>query len=111
MAVWWGTRVECASAIERLRREDSLRKAQVERAYSALDRIAVSWQEVEPSDPIREAAARFLRVHPLRAADALQLAAAFAFSESQPPTLEFLSLDGRLSEAARREGFRIVELA
>jgi uncharacterized protein len=47
-------------------------------------------------------------VHPLRAADALQLAAAVVAAERDPPSLEFVSLDDRLLEAASREGFRTV---
>lgn len=41
-----------------------------------LKHVAGGWHEVDASDSIREASVRFLRVHPLRAADALQLAAA-----------------------------------
>ncbi len=48
----------------------------------------------------RDSAKRFLRVHDLRAADALQLAA-----ESRPSTLAFVCLDARLLDAAQREGF------
>ncbi len=44
--------------------------------------VRLARREIDPSDEIRETAARFLRVHPLRAADALQLAAAFAAAES-----------------------------
>jgi hypothetical protein len=47
-------------------------------------------------------------VHPLRAADSLQLAAAIIAAEREPTTLEFVSLDDRLGEAASREGFRVV---
>lgn len=56
-----------------------------------------------------ELAHRLLRVHPLRAADALQLAAATIAAERRPPTLTFVTLDDRLRAAADREGFRIVE--
>jgi hypothetical protein len=56
---------------------------------------------------IKMTARRLLRVHPLRAADALQLAAAFVASERRPPTLEFVCLADRLNDAARREGFVI----
>ena len=54
---------------------------------------------------------RFLRVHPLRAADALQLGAAFAAAEGRPSSLTVITLDERLAEAARREGFVLVEVA
>ncbi len=60
-----------------------------------------------PSDEVRVNAQRLLRVHPLRAADSLQLAAAWVASEHEPPTLELVSLDHRLNEAASREGFRV----
>jgi predicted nucleic acid-binding protein len=59
---------------------------------------------------VRESATRFLRVHPLRAADALQLAAAFIAAERRPPSLEVITLDERLADAARKEGFALVDL-
>jgi len=75
-----------------------------------LTRIADEWHEIEPSEIIRESAARFLRVHPLPVADALQLAAAFIAAERRPPSLEVITLDERLADAARKEGFALVDL-
>jgi len=57
---------------------------------------------------VREAARRLLRVHDLRAADALQLAAAVVASENRPSTMQIVCLDARLAGAALREGFRIL---
>jgi uncharacterized protein len=54
---------------------------------------------------------RFLRVHPLRAADALQLAAAFMAAERRPTSLQIVTLDERLADAARKEGFPLVDIA
>jgi hypothetical protein len=54
---------------------------------------------------------RFLRVHPLRVADALQLAAAFVAAERRPPSLQIVTLDERLADAARKEGFALVNIA
>ncbi len=54
---------------------------------------------------------RFLRVHPLRAADALQLAAAFTASERRPASLEIVTLDERLADAARKEGFTLIDVS
>jgi predicted nucleic acid-binding protein len=54
---------------------------------------------------------RFLRVHPLRAADALQLAAAFMAAERRPASLQVVTLDERLADAARKEGFALVDIA
>lgn len=56
-----------------------------------------------------EAPVRFLRVHAVRAADALQLAAAFTAVERRPPSLELATLDDRLAAAARKDGFLLVE--
>ena len=52
-------------------------------------------------------AARLLAVHPLRAADALQLAAALLWCEEQPHAEGFVSLDVKLREAAFKEGFTV----
>lgn len=105
--VWWGTPVECASAIARLERDGSLSAPDAAEAFSRLDALAPSWMQIDPSDEIRESARRFLRVHPLRAADALQLAAALTAAERRPPTLPFITLDDRLREAAGKEGFPV----
>ena len=108
--VWWATEVECASAIARLERDSQIDESVAAQAFLRLRQLAGGWHEVDPSDVIREAAVRFLRVHPLRAADALQLAAAFVAAEGRPSTLEIVTLDDRLAMAARKEGFPLVEL-
>lgn len=108
MLVWWGTEVECAAAIARLERDGALDEEGAARAFGLLKQVAGGWHEVEASDPVREAAVRFLRVHPLRAADALQLAAAFIAADLRPSSLEIVTLDDRLETAARKEGFAII---
>jgi len=106
--VWWGTAVECVSAIARREREGGLAFADATAVFERLRALAGEWQEVLPSEPVRMTAQRLLRVHPLRAADSLQLAAAIVAAEGDPATLEFVGLDDRLNEAAAREGFRVV---
>lgn len=105
MLVWWATEVECASAIARLERDGALDEPAAEDAFTRLRQLAAGWHEVDASDGVREAAVRFLRVHPLRAADALQLAAAFIAAERRPSALAMVTLDDRLAGAARKEGF------
>lgn len=107
MYVWWSTELECVSAISRLERE----RKRADLVAQALDRLSVlasRWDEVIPGTAVREAARRLLRVHPLRASDALQLAAAVVFADQNPSAVEFLSLDDRLRDAAAREGFRVL---
>jgi hypothetical protein len=108
MLVWWGTPVECISAIARLEREGALGLQEAAAAIERLKSLSLSWQEVLPSDAVRGTAQRLLRVHPLRAADSLQLAAAVVAAERDPASLPVVSLDERLSDAATREGFAIV---
>ena len=110
MLVWWGSEVECVSALARREREGALDGRAMAIALRRLRQLADGWHEVDPSDAIRETAERFLRVHPLRAADALQLAAAFAAAERRPTSLEIVTLDDRLADVARKEGFAVVEL-
>ena len=110
MLVWWGSQVECNSALTRRERDGELDMRAMAHALRRLQQLADAWHEVDPSDAVREAAIRFLRVHPLLAADALQLAAAFVAAERRPPSLEMVTLDDRLADAARREGFALVDL-
>lgn len=102
--VWWGTAVECVSALARVERESG----PVDQAFGRLDDFARFWREVTPTSAVRRAATRLLRVHPLRAADALQLAAAVVVAEGEPRSLPFVTLDERLARAAAREGFPLV---
>jgi hypothetical protein len=101
MLAWWGSAAECASALARLEREAALDAKGAELAFQRLKLIADAWHEIEPSEVVRDNAVRFLRVHPLRAADALQLAAAFVAAESRPASLEVITLDVRLTDAMR----------
>ena len=105
MVVWWGTPVECGSAIARRERDGTLTLADATGALSRMRSLAKSWSEVIASDSVRSAALRLLRTHPLRAADSLQLAAALVAAEGDPASLQFVCLDERLREAADREGF------
>lgn len=111
MLVWWGSEVECVSALARLERAGALDEPTITLAIKRMRRLAEGWHEIDPSDAVREAAARFLRVHPLRAADALQLAAAFLAAERRPASLEMVTLDDRLGTAARKEGFPVIDVA
>ncbi|MFW6084699.1 MAG: PIN domain-containing protein [Gemmatimonadota bacterium] len=106
LATWWASSVECASAVARLRREERLTPADEGRVLAGLDGIRAASHEVQAGEELRRIALRLLRVHPLRAADALQLAAALTWAGSPPfEGAEVVTLDERLAEAAVREGF------
>ncbi len=110
MVVWWGTSVECASALARVVRDGIVSDRQVDVARDLLQTLASSWTEVLPTDGVREHAGRILLRHPLRAADALQIGAAMVWAEDRPRSHPFCTLDARLAEAARLEGFRVVDV-
>jgi uncharacterized protein len=105
VAAWWATEIECTSAIARRQRLGRLPENVAAEGFVRLKALREGWHEVEPGEELRESAKRLLRVHDLRTADALQLAAAVYVAEARPSTLEFVSLDDRLLAAARREGF------
>lgn len=107
--VWWAAGVECVSALARLERDGALSAAEMVEAMMRLSALEGTWREVQPIERVRRVAARLLRVHPLRAADALQLAAAFVAAEEQPASLGVVTLDDRLARAAEREGFVVIE--
>ena len=108
IAAWWGTRIECAAAIARLERERRVTGQHMAQARSRLDLLADQWIEIAPSAQVRDQAERLVRVHTLRSADAHQLAAALVASQHRPGSLEFVTIDQRLADAARREGFRLL---
>lgn len=103
--VWWATPVECVSAIARIERDGALTSRAAAAALETLHALAIDWHEIQPTEPLRRVARRLLRTHPLRAADALQLAAALTGAEGDPSSLPLVTLDIKLGSAARREGF------
>ncbi len=111
VVTWWGSEIECASALARLEREGAMTAESVSTAIDRLKELRVAWHEVQPSQSMRDTSIRLLRVHPLRAADALQLSAAVIAADLAPSTLEVVTLDERLASAARREGFPVGGIA
>ena len=103
--VWWGTPIECLSALARRQREGTLTMEGYDKAHALLEQLRESWSEILPVDIVRAHAGRLLLRHPLRAADALQLGAALAWTEGAPAGHRFLTLDERLAGAGRGEGF------
>lgn len=106
MIVWWGTYTECESAIARREREGLLSHQDRLDALAVLQQVAAAWSEVLASPEVRARASLLLGRHALRAADALQLAAALVWARGQPAGHRLSTLDARLGQAARAEGFR-----
>ena len=109
MFVWWGTPVECWSALARRRREGAITRAAEDDATKRLDILSSAWSEVSASDELRLQSRRLLRVHPLRAGDALQLAAALIAAGAAADG-ELVTADARLAEIAGLEGLDVILL-
>lgn len=105
MVTWWATRVEVRSGLARRIREEI--RFDTAAADATVRKLSAVWNEVLASEDVRSEAERLLRTFPLRAAGALQLAAAMDASGGDPSTLPFVTLDRQLASAAARLGFRL----
>ncbi len=101
----WHAVPECASAFCRLRREAVITEQELRDLLSELETQSAHWFVVPSGKRLERLSLRLLRVHPLRAMDAIHLAAA-CIARGEPPTDSFfLTHDARLAEAASKEGF------
>jgi len=107
ITVWWGTPVEMMGALCRLLRGGELSTRGFQKAARRMEALRGRWVEVAPTERVRELAETLTRRYTIRAADALQLAAALVWSAGHPQQRPFVCFDRRLAEAAEREGFRI----
>lgn len=108
--VWWATAVEVVGSFNRLYREEHLTREGQQQALQRFAYLRRRWNEVQPTDEVRDLAERLLGVHTLRSADALQLAAALVWSSQHPRGRHFIGADGALSTAAQAEGFTVINL-
>ncbi len=108
IVTWVWTRTEIVSAIERRAREGSLLRKQRREVLGRFNTFASNWDEVTDILAVRSRANALLARHPLRAADAGQLAAALLVQEQLAGPLTFVCLDQRVSSAADVEGLRVL---
>jgi predicted nucleic acid-binding protein len=108
LTLWWGTPVECLSALYRRHRETPLPPEALTNALERFRGLLEDTDTVLATDQVRRRAGRLVATHPLRASDAFQLAAALIWCEEQPAGETFVCLDERLRDAARREGFTLL---
>lgn len=108
MMLWWGTGVECVSGLRRLRREGRISDDDLQELIQDLEGMLIPADEIEPSEAVRSTACRLLCTHILRAADALQLAAAVVWAGQPSSKHGFVCLDQKLRQAAADEGFRVL---
>ena len=107
MVVWWCTRVEAYGALARLRREGSLSENGFQQTVARLSLLSRAWLEVLPAESVRQRAEELLALQIIRAADALQLAAALVWCQGRPQRRVLVCFDQRLASAAAQTGFEV----
>ena len=107
VAVWGFTQVEIVSGLTRLLRMGEIDDEDFIAGKQLAQTIATTWVPIRPSAKIASQACLLLELHPLSAADALQLAAALEWCDGKPKGYVFLSFDQRLREAAGLAGFTL----
>jgi predicted nucleic acid-binding protein len=108
VALWTLTPVELTSALHRLVRDGRLSELEAASAESRVDELIARCQVVINVEAVKRQARRLLRLHTLRAADALQLGAAIEWSGGRTMGRCLHTLDAQLARAAAREGFDVV---
>jgi predicted nucleic acid-binding protein len=108
VAVWLFTVVELLSAIGRLDRQSTGLDDLIAGVRTDIRDREAEWTLVTHVEAVRRRAERLVGLHPLTAADAMQLSAAQVLSNDRPDTLPFVTLDTVLARAARLEGFRVL---
>ena len=108
VCAWALSRTEMISAIRRKQRSAEIAAESARLALDRGRRLAGRWTEIAALDLVRARAEHLLAVHPLRAADALQLAAALLLADGDPASVPFVVLDERLARAAAAEGLPVL---
>ena len=107
MVAWWGTPLEARSAFARLGRDGDISPDERVAAVNLLVQLRATWDEILPTEKLRSLAEELPDAHRLRAADAVQLAAALVWCGERPRKRPFVCFDERLRTAASELGFSV----
>jgi predicted nucleic acid-binding protein len=108
IVIWTLTDIEIISALRRLWRDGDLDDRDALRAEQLASELASHTHVVADLEGVKSRARRLLRIHALRAGDALQLAAALHWVDGLTDGQVLHTFDHRLAFAARAEGFRVL---
>jgi predicted nucleic acid-binding protein len=109
MAVAWFAPVEIRGSFARMLRNGEITPNQKVQGIVLLDIYRADWREIAPSPALRQKAEGFVERFPLRAADALQLASAWAWCQGHPNGRPFISGDFQLLDTAGKLGFNVIQ--
>ena len=103
--------VELYSAFVRRTREGTLATVALPRLFSRVGADRLHWTLVGTTAEVVNEAQSLVERHPLRALDALHVAAARVFQRQLNLPLLFVSADQRQLAAAKREGLSVLPIA
>ena len=107
--VAWTTLIEAAGALYRAVTLGALSESTSRVALNQLAQLEGRWSEIVPSDRLRGLALELLRLHDLRAGDAIQLASALVWCNHKPARRTFVSFDEKLARVAHAVGFEVLK--
>jgi len=107
VVVWWATPIEMTSALTRLLREGGISTGDYAKARLQAERHGSQWRVVAPTAQVAAEARAALERFPLRAADAMQLAAALSWCGGKARGRLFVTFDSKLGQAAELAGFTL----
>jgi predicted nucleic acid-binding protein len=107
MLVWCLSKVEVISALCRRLSDRAFGEEEFQKAKRHLNDLIERAYEVQAIEKVKARALRLLEVHPLRAADACQLAAVLVATQEDPNRLAMVCFDQNLKNAALKEGFSV----
>ena len=102
-----GNVARSAERLARLVREGELTADERAAAVKLLMQLRAAWDEILPTEKVRAIAEEIPDAHGLRAADAVQLAAALVWCRERPKQRPLVCFDERLRTAATALGFSV----
>lgn len=108
VTTWVLSDVEFRSALARLTREGAIQVSDSNTIAVRFDALWSEFSAVSELEAVKARAKRLLGLHALSAGDAMQLGAALSAVYDNPTGWDFVTLDQRLADAARREGFTVL---
>jgi hypothetical protein len=107
---WWATPIEVRGALNRLDREGAISRTAFQAPWERLSGLLRASRCIEPVEIVRELALAQLDRFPLKAGDALQLAAALVWCRQRPRGRMFICNDRQLGSAADELGFDVASV-
>ena len=98
-------------ALARLERDAALDPKSAELAFQRLRLVADAWHEIEPSEPVRENTVRFFSCACAAGRRCAAARRGLRCCGTPSASLQVVTLDDRLADAMRREGFALVDIA